>query len=85
MKTEDPELIDVAPSPELAAAVPPTTGTVDDDDDLADERPDENEAPIRETSEATEAPEEFEVDDEDDLGHPEDDDADVVDDIEDDA
>jgi len=42
--------------------------------------PNENEAPVRETSEATEAPEEFEVDDEDEdedeLGHPEDDDAD---------
>jgi hypothetical protein len=85
MKIEDSELIDVAPFQELAAAVQPTTGTADDDDDPAHERPNENEAPIRETSEATEAPEEFEVDDEDDLGHPEDDDADVVDDIEDDA
>ena len=37
---------------------------------------DENEAPIRETDEETEAPDEFEEDDEDDLGHPEDDDAD---------
>jgi hypothetical protein len=68
MTIEDPELF------ELRAH---TTGTVDDDDDPADESSDENEAPIRETSEATEAPEEFEVDDEDDLGHPEDDDADA--------
>jgi hypothetical protein len=43
----------------------PSTGTVDDDDEPEDERDDENEAPIRESSEATEAPEEFEVDDED--------------------
>lgn len=38
-------------------------GTEDDNRD--DERDDENEAPVRETNEATEAPEEFEVDDED--------------------
>jgi hypothetical protein len=50
------------------------TGTVDDQDDLDDEREDENEAPVRETDERTEAPEEFEKDDEDDRGHPEDDD-----------
>ena len=31
----------------------------------ADEQPDENEAPIRESSDKTEAPEEFELDDED--------------------
>jgi hypothetical protein len=54
MKIKDPEPL-----------APHTTGTVDDDDDPADESEDENEAPIRETSEATEAPEEFEVDDED--------------------
>lgn len=85
MKIDDRELLDVAPLQELSGAVPPTTGTVDDDDDPADEHPGENEAPVRETSEATEAPEEFEVDDENDLGHPEDDDADSIDDIEDDA
>jgi hypothetical protein len=67
MTIEDPELL------ELLAH---TTGTVDDDDDPGDESPNENEAPIRETDDATEAPEEFEVDDEDELGHPEDDDAD---------
>ena len=53
----------------------PTTGTPDDDDDRDDEHPGENEIPVRETDELTEAPEEFEVDDEDELGHPEDDDA----------
>jgi hypothetical protein len=60
----------------------PTTGTQDDDDDPNDESAGENEAPVRETDENTEAPEEFEVDDEDELGHPEDDDADDDDDDE---
>jgi hypothetical protein len=77
MKVEDPELLEVPPFQELNAIAPQTTGTVDDDDEPEDERPDENEAPIRETSDKTEAPEEFELDDEDDLGHPEDDDADA--------
>lgn len=54
----------------------PSTGTQDDDDDRDDEHQDENEAPIREIDDQTEAPEEFEVDGEDELGHPEDDDAD---------
>jgi hypothetical protein len=76
MKVEDPELLELPPFQELNAVAPHTTGTVDDDDEPDDERPDENEAPIRETSDSTEAPEEFEVDDEDALGHPEDDDAD---------
>jgi hypothetical protein len=43
----------------------PTTGTVDDDDEPEDENEGENEAPVRETNEATESPEEFEKDDED--------------------
>jgi hypothetical protein len=76
MKVEDPELLEVPPFQELNAVAPQTTGTVDDDDEPQDERPDENEAPIRETSDKTEAPEEFALDDEDDLGHPEDDGAD---------
>ena len=76
MKAEDPELFDLRQLRESNSVAPHTTGTVDDNDDPADESPDENEAPIRETSEATEAPEEFEVDDEDELGHPEDDDDD---------
>jgi hypothetical protein len=54
---------------------PPSTGTVDDDDDPNAEHEGENEAPER-GDEDTELPEEFESDDEDDLGHPEDDDAD---------
>jgi hypothetical protein len=43
----------------------PTTGSVDDEDEPEDERDDENEAPVRETSDITEAPEEFNRDDED--------------------
>ena len=65
-RIEDPELLALLSLQETNAVTPPTTGTVDDDDDPDDERPDENEAPIRETREKTEAPEEFERDDEDD-------------------
>ena len=60
----------------------------EEDDNRDDEHEGENEIPVGETSETTEAPEEFEVDDEDELGHPEDDDVvgDLDDeDIEDDA
>lgn len=76
MKIEDPELLELLQIQEGTGIAPTTTGTVDDDDDPADERPDENEARVREASETTEAPEEFNVDEEDELGHPEDDDAD---------
>ncbi|HEX3949337.1 MAG TPA: hypothetical protein VHW95_05745 [Steroidobacteraceae bacterium] len=66
MKTEeDPELLALMSLQEPNVLNPPTTGTVDDDDDPNDERPGENEAPIRETSDKTEAPEELERDDED--------------------
>jgi hypothetical protein len=54
MNTEDPNPIER-----------PATGTVDDEDDRDDERAGENEAPVRETDERTESPEEFEIDDED--------------------
>ncbi len=76
MKIEDPDLLGVPPFQELSALPPHSTGTVDDDDEPEDESPDENEAPIRETSDKTETPEEFNLDEEDSLGHPEDDDAD---------
>jgi len=46
-------------------AAHPTSGTQDDDDDRDDEHAGENEASIREVNDQTEAPEEFEVDDED--------------------
>lgn len=47
------------------APLHPTTGTKDDDDEPEDEDPGENEASERATNDATEAPEEFEIDDED--------------------
>jgi hypothetical protein len=53
----------VAIPPEMSNI--PSTGTIDDDDEPEDESEDENEAPVRETSDTTEAPEEFEKDDED--------------------
>jgi hypothetical protein len=56
---DDFELQIVPPSAES------TTGTPDDDDDRDDEHEGENEIPMRELGEATEAPEEFERDDED--------------------
>ena len=42
-----------------------TTGTVDDDDDPAHEWSGENEAPVREKNENTDAAEEFQFNDED--------------------
>jgi hypothetical protein len=50
----------------------PTTGTVDDDDDRDDEHSGENEAPVQETDELTEAPEEMEIDDEDEAAEADD-------------
>jgi hypothetical protein len=50
----------------------PTGGTRNDDDDRDDEHAGENEASIRELDENMEAPEEFSVDDEDDLPKTED-------------
>jgi hypothetical protein len=76
MNTQDPDLLEVPPFQELSALPERNTGTIDDDDEPEDESETENEAPIRETSDKTETPEEFELDDEDALGHPEDDDAD---------
>ena len=54
----------------------PTSGTEDDDDNRDDEHAGKNEAPVRAVDEGTETPEEFEVDDKDKLGRPEDDDTD---------
>ncbi len=54
-----------ANSPAEFSVPHPTTGTVDDDDEPEDEHDGENEASERETDDRTEAPEEFEVDDED--------------------
>jgi hypothetical protein len=54
----------------------PVSGTEDDDDARDDEHASENEALIREVDDQTEAPEEFEVDDEDGTDHPKDRDVD---------
>jgi hypothetical protein len=70
MKIIEPESLEPPPIQELSAIAPRTTGTVDDDDEPEDERPDENKPPIRETGDQTEAREEFELD-EDTRGHPE--------------
>jgi hypothetical protein len=60
--------LSAADSEELLTDVPvssPTTGTIDDEDDPADERADENEAPVREKNDNIEASQEFQYDDED--------------------
>jgi hypothetical protein len=57
---EVPYLVAIPPSGQSI----PATGTVDDDDEPEDESEDENEAPVGETSDATETPEEFKGDDE---------------------
>jgi hypothetical protein len=59
-----------------------TSGTEDDADDRDDEHAGENEAQVRAVNEGTEAPEEFEVDQRDQLGQPDDDGADEGDDEE---
>jgi hypothetical protein len=48
-----------------APVSPPTTGTIDDEDDPADERADENEAPVREKNDKIKASQEFQHDDDD--------------------
>ena len=65
--------------PDEIATQPPLSGTVDDDDEVDDERSDENEAPTRELSDQTESREEFRLDereeDEDDDSEADDDDS----------
>ncbi len=48
--------------PEEADPGPPLSGTVDDDDNRDDEHPEENEAPVRESRDTQELPEEFQLD-----------------------
>jgi hypothetical protein len=76
MTTIHPELHTLRQFQGLILPAHPTSGTEDDDDDRDDEHAGENEAPVRAVDEGTETPEEFEVDDPDKLGRPEDDDAD---------
>jgi len=73
MTTIHPELHTLRQFQGLILPAHPTSGTDDDDDDRDDEHAGENEAPVRALDEGTETPEEFEVDDKDKLGHPEDD------------
>jgi hypothetical protein len=63
----------------MIAKIPPRKAIpLTEDDDAYDESEGENEAPVRETDELTELPEEMEKDAEDYLAHPEDDDADDI-------
>ena len=48
--------------PEEIPTQPPLSGTVDDADDVDDEREDENEAPVRAASDGTDARDEFRLD-----------------------
>ena len=73
MKDQTPDPLVSGLLQEMASAMGHTSGTEDDDDDRDDEHPGENEASVRELDENTEAPEEFSVDDQDELTHPEDD------------
>ncbi len=82
MTTIHPELRTSRQFQGLILPAHPTSGTEDDDDDRDDEHAGENEAPVRAVDEGTETPEEFEVDDKDELGRPEDDDADEEEDEE---
>jgi hypothetical protein len=74
MITTHPEVLTSRYFQGLILPAHPTSGTEDDDRD--DEHAGENEAPVRAVDEDTETPEEFDVDDKDRSGRPEDDDAD---------
>ena len=65
-------------------SIPPSQIPLTEDDDAYDETEGENEAPVRETDENTELPEEMDIDDEDDLDDLDDED-DEDDDEEDEA
>lgn len=58
-ETDSPE---IPPDPDEAGPGPPLSGTVDDDDNRDDENPQENEAPVRESRDSQETPEEFRLD-----------------------
>jgi hypothetical protein len=85
MTITHPELHTSRPFQGLILRAHRTSGTEDDDDDRDDEHAGENEAAVRAVVEGTETPEEFEVDERDKLGHPEDDDADEDEDEEESA
>jgi hypothetical protein len=88
-KPREPDLQTEAEMPneveELTLSIVAAAGLKsDDDDDRDDEHANENEAPVRETNEEVEAPEEFEVDDEKTPGFKDDDSSSDPDDDEDD-
>jgi hypothetical protein len=75
MATKYPKLQTSCEFPGMNLPAHRPSGTEDDDDDRDDEHANENEAPVRAVDEGTETPEEFEIDDKEELNHPEDDDA----------
>jgi hypothetical protein len=74
MTTTHPELQTSRQYQGLILRAHPTSGTEDDNDDRDDEHAGENEAPMRALAEDTETPEEFEIDERDELGHRDDED-----------
>jgi hypothetical protein len=74
MTTTHPELQTSRQYQGLILRAHPRSGTEDDNDDRDDEHAGENEAPMRALAEDTETPEEFEIDERDELGHRDDED-----------
>jgi hypothetical protein len=62
MSSQEIDPIETPLDPDETTAQPPLSGTVDDDDDVDDERPDENEAPTRALSDETDTRGEFRLD-----------------------
>jgi hypothetical protein len=58
----DIDPLEIPLDPEETATQPPLSGTVDDADDVDDEREDENEAPVRALSDKTDTRDEFQLD-----------------------
>ena len=52
--------------PDSAQMPPPLSGTIDDNDEADDERPDENEAPTRQLSDGEKTRDEFRLDERED-------------------
>jgi hypothetical protein len=68
MTTAHPELPASQQIQRMMLAAHPRSGTVDDDDNKDDEHESENEASVRKIDKDTGTTEEFEADDEDELG-----------------
>lgn len=68
-KSQEIDPVESPLDPDATQMQPPLSGTVDDDDDVDDERWDENEAPERALSDQTETRDEFRLDErEEDAG-----------------